>query len=250
MSHDLSTVSTTIVAAAFLLAGFVKGMIGLGLPTVAIGLLGLVMVPAKAASLLVVPSLATNLWQLAAGPGIRSLLTRLRSMLVGICIGTWGAGALLAGFDHARADMLLGIALIAYASIGLAARPLSVSPRAERWLAPLVGVITGMVASVTGVFAVPMTPYLQALGLKREELVQALGLSFTISTLALALLLAHDGTFRLSAAGASLMALLPASAGMFAGQWLRARIRAETFRFCFLAGLLLLGAHLALRHLF
>ena len=73
-----------IATIAFLIAGFVKGVIGLGLPTVAIGLLGLVMPPAEAAALLVVPSLVTNVWQLAAGPSLMTLLRRLWPMLLGI----------------------------------------------------------------------------------------------------------------------------------------------------------------------
>ena len=55
--------SLALITFTFLLAGFVKGVIGLGLPTVAVGLLGLVMPPAEAAALLVVPSMVTNLWQ-------------------------------------------------------------------------------------------------------------------------------------------------------------------------------------------
>ncbi|MDR6287867.1 putative membrane protein YfcA [Inquilinus ginsengisoli] len=65
------------IALTFLLAGFVKGVLGLGLPTVAMGLLGLAMAPAQAAALLVVPSLVTNLWQLFAGPRFGGLLRRL-----------------------------------------------------------------------------------------------------------------------------------------------------------------------------
>ncbi|HEX5866243.1 MAG TPA: sulfite exporter TauE/SafE family protein, partial [Beijerinckiaceae bacterium] len=61
-------------AAAFLLAGFVKGVVGLGLPTVAIALLGLVMTPAEAAALLVLPTFVTNVWQLAAGPRLHALM--------------------------------------------------------------------------------------------------------------------------------------------------------------------------------
>ena len=57
-------------AGAFALAGFVKGVIGLGLPTVSIGLLGLLMTPAEAAAILVVPSLVTNIWQAAVGGGL------------------------------------------------------------------------------------------------------------------------------------------------------------------------------------
>ena len=44
-----------------------------------------------------------------------------------------------------------------------------------------------------------------------------------------------------------LLALAPALAGMFAGQWLRSRVSPATFRLCFFVGLLALGLHLASR---
>src|ERR1700733_12815939 len=53
--------------AAFLLAGFVKGFIGMGLPTIATGLLTTVMAPGQAAALLVIPNLTTNIWQAFSG---------------------------------------------------------------------------------------------------------------------------------------------------------------------------------------
>ena len=240
------------VAAAltFLLAGFVKGVIGLGLPTVAIGLLGLVMTPAEAAALLVVPSLVTNIWQLAAGPAFLPLVRRLWPMLICFCVGTWaGAGGLNHG-SATHAGTLLGAALIAYALFGLSAKQFSVPPSLERWCSPVVGIATGLVAVTTGVFVVPAVPYLQALGLNKDDLVQALGLSFTVSTVALGSVLLAGGFFRPAVAASSLLALAPAIAGMLAGQWVRSRVRAEQFRVYFFAGLLLLGAHLALGDVF
>lgn len=236
-----------IAAVIFLLAGFVKGMIGLGLPTVAIGLLGLVMTLAQALSLLVLPSLVTNIWQLAVGPALMPLVRRLRTMLLGFCVGTWAGAALFGAAAGGRATMLLGIALIAYAAYGLRAKRFSVSPRAERWLSPLAGAATGIIAAATGVFVIPAVPYLQALDLDKDELVQALGLSFTVSTVALAAVLMAQGTFHLAVAGASLAALLPAATGMLLGQWIRGRVRTETFRLSFLYGLLSLGCYLTLR---
>lgn len=230
----------------FLLAGIVKGVIGLGLPTIAMGLLGLVMAPAQAAALLILPSLATNVWQCVAGVSLVSLLRRLWPMLLGICAGTWAGAGLLAD-DSGWATVGLGLALIAYALWGFAAPRLSVSRRLESWLGLLTGAVTGAVTAATGVFVLPAVPYLQAISLEKDDLVQALGLSFTVSTAALAVGLALGGHFDLPLAGASLLMLAPALAGMAAGQWMRRRIRPAAFRVCFFAGLLLLGGYLALR---
>jgi uncharacterized membrane protein YfcA len=239
------------VSSTFVLAGFVKGVIGLGLPTVAMGLLAVAMTPAQAAALLTVPSFLTNVWQ-ALGPGLRPLLRRMWPMLLGICIGTWSMGAWVgAGLLTADggASVGLGAVLALYGLLGLSAVELSVPARFEPWFSPLIGAITGVVTAATGVYMIPSAPYLQALGLEKDDLVQALGLSFTVSTLALAGILVHAGSLGMSVAGVSLLALVPALLGMVLGQWVRARVRSRAFRICFFLGSLVLGAHLALRGL-
>ena len=205
------------------------------------------MTPAQAAALLVVPSFLTNVWQ-AMGPELIPLVRRLWPMLLGICAGVW-AGGLLTAAGGARASIGLGAVLALYGVLGLTSVEFSVPARLEPWLSPLIGVITGIVTAATGVYMIPSAPYLQAIGLKTEGLVQALGLSFTVATVALAATLVQDGALQISVAGASVAALAPALLGMALGQWVRARVRSETFRICFFAGSLLLGAHLALRGL-
>jgi uncharacterized membrane protein YfcA len=228
----------------------VKGVVGLGLPTIAMGLLGLLMPPVEAAALLLVPSLVTNVWQLLAGPRFGALLRRLRGMMLGVCAGTWaGSGLIAGGVASQAATAALGTALALYAAVGLAKPRLRVPPRAEGWAGPAAGAATGLVTGATGVFVVPAVPYLGALGLARDDLVQALGLSFTVSTLALAAGLAWHGALPVQAAGVSLLALGPALAGMALGGWLRARLRLEAFRLCFFLGLLALGAELVWRGL-
>ena len=248
----LSAASTMVLVAvvfAFGLAGLVKGVIGLGLPTVAIGILGLVMAPSQAAAILIVPSLVTNVWQLAAGPRFGALLKRLWPLLIGTCVGTWAATLLFEGVNMRWAPLALGGALIAYAIVGLSALKFSVPRRMEAWLNPLIGATTGVVTVATGVFVVPTVPYLQALEMDREDLIQALGLNFTVSTIALAGGLMHGGLLRPDIAGFALIALVTAMAGMFIGTHLRSRIPPQVFRRCFFGGLLLLGCHLALRGL-
>jgi uncharacterized protein len=239
----------TAVAGAYLLAGFVKGVIGMGLPTVAIGLLGLMVTPAQAAAILVVPSLATNVWQGLAGGELRALLRRLWPMLAGVCIGTIVGALTLPRGNGAQATVGLGLALATYAALGLFKVHFFVPPRAEGWIGLVVGIATGVVTVATGVFAMPMVPFIQALQLERDRLVQALGLSFTFCTVALALALYHAGEIRLSLAWPALLALVAALIGMPLGQLVRGRIPPATFRLWFFIALLVLGTRLALRGL-
>jgi uncharacterized membrane protein YfcA len=237
------------VTVSFILAGAVKGLTGMGLPTVAMGLLGLVMQPAQAAACLIVPSAVTNLWQFLTGPHRLWLVRRLWSMLVMVCVATWAAAGLIAGGGAGYASIALGAALVIHALVGLAKVQLSVPPRHETWLAPLTGAATGLVTGATGVFVIPAVPYVQALGLDKDHLVQALGLSFSVSTFALAAGLASRGAFHPEAIGVSTICTLPALVGMAMGQAVRARANTATFRLLFLIGLLVLGTDLIVRSL-
>jgi uncharacterized membrane protein YfcA len=231
------------ICVVFVLAGMVKGVTGMGLPTVAMALLGLVMPPLQAAAILVVPSLLTNVWQMLERQGLYANWLRLRPMLLGVCAGTLAGGALFARGDG-RA--VLGIALVLYALLGLSSWQWRVRAEQEPWLGPLVGIATGVLTAVTGVFVLPAVPYLQALRLEKEALVQAMGLSFTVSTLALAVMLAGHGAWEPADAGMSFLAQLPALAGLALGGWLRGRLTPQLFRRCFFATLLVLGGHMAL----
>jgi len=170
-------------------------------------------------------------------------------MLIGICVGTWIGAALLPGGGGAEATVWLGVALAIYAALGLFKVHFSVPPRAEVWLGMVIGTANGAISVATGIFALG-APYVQALSMERDRMVQALGLSFSVSTVALAVALAHGGEVKTSLIWPSLVALGAALSGMVLGQLVRGRIRAETFRLCFFVGLLLLGAHLALRGFF
>lgn len=243
----LSTLS--YVLAVFVLAGFAKGVIGLGLPTISMGLLAVVLSPVESAALLILPSLVTNVWQMMDGPHLRALLRRLWPLNAGVCLGTWAGAAFLSGLGGPYGAPALGIALMVYAVSGLAALRLAVPAYAERWMGPLAGASTGAITAATGVFVIPAVPYLQATGLAKDELVQALGLSFTVSTLALAATLVGSTGFGPGLAWPSVAGVVVALAGMRLGQAVRARLSPQTFRLWFFAGLLALGAYLAARGL-
>ncbi|KQP22761.1 sulfite exporter TauE/SafE family protein [Pseudorhodoferax sp. Leaf267] len=233
-----------LVTVVFLLAGLVKGVVGMGLPTVAVGLLALWMTPAEAAALLIVPSLVTNVWQMQPWGRLGAMLRRLWPMQLGVVAGTLAGAWWFGAPAGAWAPVALGLALIAYAGWSLTGKRLTVAPTAERALGPLVGTATGLVTSATGVFVVPAVPYLQALRCTSDGLIQAMGISFTVSTLALAAGLQMGGATSGAAWALSLWMLLPALTGMALGAALRKRLSPAAFRQCFMVGLLLLGAYM------
>ncbi|GAA3095911.1 sulfite exporter TauE/SafE family protein [Rhizobium viscosum] len=243
---DLSITFVSAVTATFFAAGIVKGVTGMGLPTVAMGVLGVLTSPLTAASLLIAPSSVTNIWQLFAGPSFVPLLRRFWPMMTAIIAGTMLGSAWLASGDTSLTTRGLGAALVLYAAYSLFARQLRVPEVMEPWLSPVIGATTGLITGSTGVFVIPAVPYLQVLGLAKDDLVQALGLSFTVSTIALAAALGLRGAFDGGNLVLSVLAIVPALAGMWVGQGLRGRIAPETFRHWSLVCLLLLGAEMCL----
>ena len=239
----------SFIAVVFLLAGLVKGMIGLGLPAVSMGLLTMMISPFQAASLLIVPSMVTNVWQLFAEGQVLRVLQRFWSLLLGIIIGSiWSIFPSLGQTDF-NSEALLGGMLLLYGLYGLAAKQIPNLSRYAAVLSPLVGYLGGALTVATGVVVIPVVPYLQSLHLQRDDLVQSLGMAFTVSTACLAIFLQQNPVDHLPIDYAwSLMALVPALLGMWLGTRIRYRITEQKFRKVFFLGLMILGGYMLFSH--
>jgi uncharacterized protein len=233
------------IALAFLLAGFIKGVLGLGLPTVAMGLLALTMPPGQAIAIVIVPAILTNIWQTFVGPYLRDILRRLWPLMAGTVVGIWLNAGLLTGPYASYGTVVLGVLLVIYALLGLSKISFKVARRDEKWIGGIVGLITGAVSAATGVQVIPSMPYLQAIGMEKDELVQALGIFFTVATVALAFNLTAAGLLTAATALPGAVAMAAAFAGMFIGQAVRTRMQPEVFRRWFLIAMILLGLYLA-----
>jgi len=240
--------SLVLVGGIFFLGGFVKGGIGLGLPTVVMGLLSITMPLGQAAAMIVIPAVATNIWQMLAGPALLTLLRRFAPMMLGVVVGTFATVDLLTQ-SNSLAKAGLGAALASYGSLGFLPGRLEIGPRAERWLSPVVGLLTGGISGATGVFVIPAVPYISSLRLEREQLIQAIGIHAFINPLAIGAALMVRGQYPAGAALTGFVALLPAFVGMYAGQRLRRRLNPEVFRRWFFAGLICLGGYMVVRSL-
>ncbi|NLS72524.1 sulfite exporter TauE/SafE family protein [Bradyrhizobium brasilense] len=233
------------IAFAFLLAGFVKGTLGLGLPTVAMGLLATTMAPGQAIAIVIVPAIVTNIWQTFVGPYLRDIIKRLWPLMLGTVAGIWINAGLLTGPYAAYGTVVLGVLLVIYATVGLSRFSFKIAQRDEKWIGGIVGVITGLISAATGVQVIPSMPFMQAIGMEKDELVQALGVFFTTATVALAFNLTASGLLTAATALPGAVAMTASFTGMFIGQAVRTRMHPEVFRRWFLISMILLGIYLA-----
>jgi len=199
------------VLGTFLLAGTVKGIIGLGLPTVSLALL--------------------TVTQALAGGNGGMILRRIWLFLLMACATVWLGAATLTRVDLEMLSALLGVLVVVYSLVSLAGMSLT-------------GSVNGILTGMTGAFVFPGVFYLQTLGFSRDMLIQAMGMLFTVSTLALGVSLQANNLLTLELGQMSLAALLPAIIGMALGQRIRKKLSEKLFRQIFFISLLLLGAYI------
>ena len=242
------TILLTIVV-TFLLAGMVKGVTGLGLPTVSLALLTVSLDMPTAMALLLVPSFTTNIWQ-AFGGSVRpnrntmQVLSRIWPFLLMATVMVWVGAMALTRINLSLLSSLLGGMIVVYAAINLGGFKARLSIRQDVWVGPILGIVNGILTGMTGSFVVPGVMYLQAIGLTRDALIQAMGMLFTASTLALAISLQGNKLLSLELICLSVLGLLPAIIGMVLGQRIRKKLSEHLFKRVFFLSLLLLGLYI------
>jgi len=232
------------LAGTFFIAGTVKGVIGLGLPTVSLALLTVAFDLPIAMALLLIPSFVTNLWQSIVGGNAKAILARLWPFLVMATVTVWIGAAALTRVNLSLLTALLGALLVTYSVVNLGGLRVTVPSHHEFWAGPLIGAANGVVTGMTGSFVVPGVMFLQAIGLSREMLIQAMGILFTASTLALAAALQQANFLTVQQSVLSATAVLPAIVGMVFGQRIRKSLSEQTFRKVFFVALFVLGAYI------
>lgn len=245
IAMSLETIQPLFLAC--FVAALLKGLTGLGFSTLALPVLAWWLEPAAAISLLVLPSLFSNMavmrqagdWHGAWQHHWPLYLATLPGLLAGV--------ALLLTIPAAVGHQALGGVLVVYALWSFT-RPEWICPaRWREWLKAPVGFTTGAVNGLTGSQIMPVLPYLMALDLTREQRVVALNLSFTLSSLVMLGLLGGAGQLSGSRLGLGLLALAPTALGVALGGRLRGRLQEAHYRRGVLGLLLVTGLALLVR---
>lgn len=229
--------------AVFLLAGAVKGLVGLGLPTITIALTSLVLPLSDSMALIALPTILTNLWQAAVGGKFWLIVRRQWPLIVPLAMTLYLTMWLVGRKTPDWAFLVLAAVLVSYSALGLFRIRLRIPADIEKPLAPVIGAVSGFVAGVVGVPVIPLMPYLQGLDIKPTELVQTLGVVLCATSVTLTVSLLRFGLLDGPHAIVSAIACVPAIAGMWIGTKIRLRLSVEQFRLAVLWALLLTGLY-------
>jgi len=235
--------------AAFLIGGFVKGAIGMGLPVVVLSLLVIVMPLREAMAVFLIPGVASNTWQAFNGPFLPVLFRRLWTFLLAAGVGILIGVTVLAGTKSEIMVAVMGAMLCIYSVYSLLTPRLPPPGPREGWMSPLFGGLGGVMFGMVGIFTVPGLLYLETLAMKRDQFVQALGLTFlTISVFLLVFMTSHALVTQ-ELAMLSAIGLPPVFLGLWLGRRIRHRISEDFYRRLFFLSLIASGIYMMVRTL-
>lgn len=245
---DLNLVA--IVCVIFILAGFTKGVVGGGLPAISIGLLTTILSLQEAIALVVIPAFVANIWQACFGGHFKALIVRLWPYLISSMVAVALGTQILISMDPAILTLFLGLLIAIYSMLGVWGKEFSIAPSMEKISSPTFGFITGLIAGMTGILSYPGMFFLNGLGFTRNQLVQAMGISFSLMLLAIMISMQSNNLLPQQQFSLSIFAIMPTLAGMATGAMLRQRISEFLFKKLFYSSMLALGLYLVARSLF
>jgi len=239
-----------LIIATFFFGGFIKGMIGIALPIIAFGVLSTFFPVPVVLGYMVIPLVVTNLIQTFQAGNPAEPAKRFWPVIVFLVAGIAISARLVVEFDPSVLYALIGSAVVVFSTLSLLQPNFQLQPAYEKPMGVVVGCIGGFFGGISTIWGPPITMYLVALKLEKEEMIRTIGLIWLCASVPMVIsYIAYDilneATWKISA-----VASLPAVAGFYLGSWVRQFIGQNLFRTAILFFLILIGLNLLRRALF
>ena len=248
--HTLHFEQASIIAAvacSLIVAGLLKGVIGVGMPVVALPLLSLFIDIKSAAMLLSMPLIFSNLPQALEGGKIGRCLMQLMPVILSMIPGLFLGVRVLLAVDANVAKIIAGLVLMGVAGVTLLAPKLQNQPRLVLPTGITFGFFGGLLGGIAAMPGPLVFIFLLAKGLRGQAFTKEASLYLVASAGLLAILLTASRQFSWLDVAVSTAAMLPVVLGMHLGQHMRDKIAPETFKTLVLIAVIAAGADL-LRH--
>ncbi|MGI9335384.1 MAG: sulfite exporter TauE/SafE family protein [Gammaproteobacteria bacterium] len=214
---------------ALALGGFVKGIVGVGVPMIAVPMMSLFIPPHYAAALVVLPVIPANIVQMRAGGPLRERARRFWPLMAALGLGTCAGGWWFVSADPRIVQFVVGLLVCGFVVHRLNNPSFSIPAHLEGRVGLAVGGLTGAIAGMAMLIGPMVVMYMSALRMEREAFVGSIALVYLVSTLIIAVALAGYSQLSAGLIGASVLACAPVFAGMWLGSRIRKRVSQRLF---------------------
>lgn len=247
---DLTPLALTVAIVALMLGGFSKGVLGVGLPMVALPLMSTFLPIRDTVAILYFPILATNFYQAMRGGYVVSAFKRFWPLLLFLCLFVWVGTASLVHLDPHVVTVLLGVAVAAFALASLAKPSFRIPPRWERPFGVLAGAAGGFFGGLALIGGPPVIMYFVSLHMKKDEFIGSISLVYLLTLIPAGFSLVTLGVLQTRHIAPGLASFVPVFAGLAVGQWLRGKVDQDRFRRILLGTMVVIGLNLVRKGLF
>lgn len=233
-----------LVLAAFFFGGFIKGIIGIALPIITFGVLSSVLPVTTVLGYMAIPIVITNLIQTVQAGNPMVPVKRFWPVIVCLVAGILISARLVIEFDPRILHGVIGTTVVIFSTLSLLQPNFQLSGRYETPVGFAVGAFGGFLGGISTIWGPPITMYLVALKLNKEDMIRSIGVIWLCASIPMVLAymaygILNETTWKISAA-----ATLPAILGFYIGAWVRQFVGQKTFRTAVLLFLIAIGLNL------
>lgn len=244
-----TTALLLIALVVYLLAGTVKGVVGIGLPTAAIGMMSQLIQPGTAIALVIIPMIVTNIWQVYRCGQVRSSIRRYWRFMLSLAVVISVSSRFATQVSQSALMLVMGITIVIFSLDTLWRKPWVLPASYDRITQYLAGIAGGVMGGFAGIWSPPMVGYLLAIGVDRDEFVRALGLLILVGSVFLGIGYWQTGLLSVEIAKASVFVTVAALLGFVIGERIRRRLDAARFKKLVLVLFIVMGLNLIRRAL-
>tara|TARA_B100002051_G_scaffold240723_1_gene244788 strand:+ start:791 stop:1555 length:765 start_codon:yes stop_codon:yes gene_type:complete len=244
---ELTPLIFIICLFTLLLAGIVKGALGMGLPLFAVPILVTVFDLPTAIALMIVPILTSNLIQAWEGKNKQisiSTFKRFFPLIITLIPFTIFTAQYISKIDIKLGSLFMGLIVIIFSLSNLINNNIIIKPKAEIIISPIIGIIAGILGGISSLIGPLIAMYLIALKLEKDFFVITIAIIFLSFSITLYSTLAINGVMNFNNITGSLLATIPVMFGVILGNKLRGKINQKKFKIILIIFLIIIGINL------
>ncbi|GLQ34695.1 membrane protein [Amylibacter marinus] len=222
-------ITLVVAAASFFLAGAIKGLVGLGLPSAAIAFMLIAIEPRTAIALVIFPMLGTNVWQsYRAGEFLRTARRYwVFAVILFCCVGA--TSYLTRDIPDRGLIVVLGIGILIFVVASWRDLVPPIPARYDRHAQVGFSLFAGLIGGMTAGWGPPMAMYLTSARVKKDEFIRATGFLILAGSFPLLISYTTIGFMQGDLALVSMAMVIPTILGFSIGEKIRTRLSAAQF---------------------